>query len=46
MELIHIANATFSSLHSKKPRNEPAENPLQTKCSLEMGVKTKNVPDC
>ena len=46
MELIHIANATFSSLHSKKPQHEATENPLQTKCSLEMGVKTKNIPDC
>ena len=46
MELIHIANATFSSLHPKGPRHDPAENPSQTKYSLEMGVKTKNVPDC
>jgi len=46
MELIHIANATFSSLHSKKPRHDPAERPPQTKHSLEMGVKTKNIPDC
>lgn len=44
MELIHIANATFSSAPSPKPRQTRANTPM--KASLEMGVKTKNLPDC
>jgi hypothetical protein len=41
MELIHIANATFSSLHSKKPQHEATEILFKRSVRLKWASKQK-----